>query len=152
LNEGTVLRRAESVTFEVVADEAILIDMNTGTYFSLNEVGTLFWQKLNGHDAIAAHAEAISAHYNKKTAEFISELRQLAMEKIEVDGRSQLLAATYDVDEALIREHLPRLAGADAERHAASLALEFTVSQEMVTSDLLELSVDLAAERLIEIV
>ena len=152
MNEDTVLRRAENVTFEVVADEAILIDMDTGTYFSLNEVGTLFWQKLDGKTPIAAHAEAIVTHYSHKTAEFISELRQLATEKIEVDRRSQQLAATFDVDEALIREHLPRLAGTDAKHHAASLALEFAVSTEMVTSDLLELSADLTAERLVEIV
>lgn len=152
MDEGTVLRRAENVTFEVVADEAILIDMETGIYFSLNEVGTLFWQKLDGQVSIAAHAAAIATHYNQKTAEFISELRQLATEKVGVGQRSQQLAATYDVDEALISEHIPRLAGANAERHAASLALEFTVSPEIVASDLLELSVDLAAERLVEIV
>jgi len=152
LNEGTRFRRADNVTFEVVADEAILIDMDTGTYFSLNEVGTLFWQKLDGHTSIAAHARAIAAHYNQKTAEFISELRQLAIEEADVARRSQQLAAAYDVDEALIKEQLPLLAGAGAESHAASLSQEFSVSPETVTSDLLELSAELLAERLIEIV
>lgn len=152
MDEGTRLRRADNVTFEVVADEAILIDMDTGTYFSLNEVGTLFWQRLDGSSTIAAHAAAIATHYNQKSAAFVSELRQLAIEGTNMAQRSQQLAATYDVDEALIEEQLPLLAGAGAESHAASLAREFSVSPEMVTSDLLELAAELLAERLIEIV
>jgi hypothetical protein len=140
------------VTFEVVADEAILIDMETGTYFSLNEVGTLFWKKLDGETTIAVHAQAIARRYRRKTADFISELRQLATNPIDVDQRTQQLAATFNVDEAMIKEQLPRLAGAEAESHANSLALEFAVGPETVTRDLLELSAELSSERLVEIV
>ena len=60
MDKNSILQRAENVTFEVVADEAILIDINTGTYFSLNEVGTEFWEMLDGTQTIEQHAAVIA--------------------------------------------------------------------------------------------
>ena len=80
MDENTILQRAENVTFEVVADEAILIDVNTGVYFSLNEVGTEFWQMLDGEHSIGQHAATIAAKYDVETAMVIDDLLELAGE------------------------------------------------------------------------
>ena len=111
VDETTVLKRSEDVTFEIIAGEAILIDMNTGAYFSLNEVGTVFWEKLDGRTPITAHAAAIADEYNQKTADFIAQLRQLATGDGDVARRSQQLAEEYDVNASFIAEQLPHLAG-----------------------------------------
>ena len=78
MNQDSILQRAESVTFEVVADEAILIDINTGTYFSLNEVGTEFWEMLDGVQTIAQHATAIAHKYEVETSMVVDDLLELA--------------------------------------------------------------------------
>ena len=78
MNKDSILQRAESVTFEVVADEAILIDINTGTYFSLNEVGTEFWEMLDGLQTIEQHAATIAARYEVETGLVVNDLLELA--------------------------------------------------------------------------
>lgn len=85
LDENTILQRSDNVTFEVVADEAILIDVNTGTYFSLNEVGTEFWQMLDGEHTIGQHAATIAAKYDVETAMVVDDLLELAAEMAKDD-------------------------------------------------------------------
>jgi len=80
LNKDSILQRAENVTFEVVADEAILIDIRTGTYFSLNEVGTVFWEMLDGEQTIEQHAATIAAKYEVETSMVVADLLELAHE------------------------------------------------------------------------
>ena len=80
MDKNSILQRAESVTFEVVADEAILIDINSGTYFSLNEVGTEFWEMLDGQQTIEQHANAIANKYDVETSMVVDDLLELAQE------------------------------------------------------------------------
>ena len=85
MNKDSILQRAESVSFEVVADEAILIDINTGTYFSLNEVGTEFWQMLDGEQTIEQHAQTIANKYEVETDMVVDDLLELASEMAKDD-------------------------------------------------------------------
>ncbi len=80
MDKNSILQRAENVTFEVVADEAILIDINTGTYFSLNEVGTEFWQMLDGEHTIEQHATTIANKYDVESSMVVADLLELAQE------------------------------------------------------------------------
>lgn len=80
MDKNSILQRAENVTFEVVADEAILIDITTGTYFSLNEVGTEFWQMLDGEQTVAQHATAIASKYEVEPDMVVADLLELAEE------------------------------------------------------------------------
>mgnify|MGYP002713351295 CR=1 FL=1 len=84
MDKDSILKRAESVTFEVVADEtileAILIDITTGTYFSLNKVGTEFWQMLDGEQTIEQHAAVIAAKYEVEPSMVVDDLLELAGE------------------------------------------------------------------------
>jgi len=80
LDKNSVLQRAENVTFEVVADEAILIDINTGIYFSLNEVGTEFWEMLDGEQTVEQHATFIAQKYEVETSMVVDDLLELAGE------------------------------------------------------------------------
>jgi hypothetical protein len=57
-----------------VADEMILLDLETGTYFTLNSVGAAIWKHLeNGTDrdgAIAAVVEQFEVDLETATADF----------------------------------------------------------------------------------
>jgi hypothetical protein len=78
LNETTILKRSDNAAFEVVAGEAILIRLDTGTYFSLNKIGTEFWEMLDGEQSIGDHAAVIAKRYEVDTAMVLADLLELA--------------------------------------------------------------------------
>jgi hypothetical protein len=78
VNDQTVLRRSDRTTFEVAGDEAIVIDLDSGTYFSLNEVGTVFWRRLDGRQTLRQHAEAIASDYDVDVSVVVADLAELA--------------------------------------------------------------------------
>jgi hypothetical protein len=143
------------VTFETVAGEAILIRMDTGTYFSLNQVGTDFWQLLDGRATIAQHATAIANKYNTKTDIFAATLVELAKRSANANEQ-QALADEYDVDIAIVQGHLAELtntpAGENLDPYASTIAQEYYVPTETVQADLLEVAAELYAEKLVTIV
>ncbi|HET7221134.1 MAG TPA: PqqD family protein [Vicinamibacterales bacterium] len=57
------LRLSPDVVFRNLDGEAVLLDLGSGTYFGLNEVGTRIWQMIeSGHDTPAI-VDAIAAEY-----------------------------------------------------------------------------------------
>lgn len=78
MNANTILKRSENVTFQTVADEAILIRLDTGTYFSLNKIGTEFWDMLDGQQSIGEHAAVIAEKYDVDAAMVTDDLLELA--------------------------------------------------------------------------
>ena len=74
----TRLQRSPDATFQVVADEAILIHLQTGVYYSLNDVGTTFWNLLDGQRTIGDCADQIAAEYNAPRDEVLRDLIELA--------------------------------------------------------------------------
>ena len=54
------MERSSDASYQVVAGEAIVIHLKTGVYYSLNEVGTAFWDLMDGRLSIADCAQRIS--------------------------------------------------------------------------------------------
>ena len=71
-------KRSAQAAFEVVEDEAIIIDLNTGSYYSLNDTGTMFWKLLDGQRTIADCARAIAQEYAVEAGEVEQDLLELA--------------------------------------------------------------------------
>ena len=42
------MQRSNDASYQTVAGEAIVIHLKTGVYYSLNEVGTAFWDLMDG--------------------------------------------------------------------------------------------------------
>jgi hypothetical protein len=78
LEADTRIRHSPNATFQIVADEAILIHLNTGVYYSLNDVGTAFWNMMDGQRTIGACADAIAADYSAPREVVLSDLLELA--------------------------------------------------------------------------
>jgi hypothetical protein len=85
MDASTRLSRSPNTTFQVVADEAILIHLHTGTYFSLNRVGTEFWQLLDGQQTIGHHAATLAKKYGVDETLVLGDLLRLA-EKMAADN------------------------------------------------------------------
>jgi hypothetical protein len=148
VDANTILKRSENVTFQTVAGEAILIRMDTGTYFSLNPVGTDFWQLLDGRDPISYHANRIATKYNERTEAFFNELTALTADPTKKSNQAiATIAQNYSLSEATVRQNLDKLA---AGQPAAALARAYAVDDSVVLADLLELAQRLAAEKLVE--
>lgn len=49
----TVFTRGADVTSTVLDDEAVLLNLANGVYYSLNPVGTAIWEQLTGSQSLA---------------------------------------------------------------------------------------------------
>lgn len=91
MDANSKLKRSGDVTYQVVAEEAILIRMSTGTYFSLNPIGTEFWNRLDGEQTVQQHAAATATKYNVEVAMVVADFLELA-EKMKADDLVEIVA------------------------------------------------------------
>jgi hypothetical protein len=80
LDAQTKLQHSANATFQVVADEAIVIHLQTGVYYSLNDVGTAFWNMLDGQVTIGECADRIAAEYSAPAEVVLADLLELSGE------------------------------------------------------------------------
>ena len=80
MDAQTKLQHSPNATFQVVADEAIVIHLQTGVYYSLNEVGTAFWNILDGQLTIGECASRIAAEYSAPPEMVLADLLELSGE------------------------------------------------------------------------
>ena len=80
MDAQTKLQHSPNATFQVVADEAIVIHLQTGVYYSLNEVGTAFWNMLDGQLTIGECAGRIATEYSAPPEVVLADLLELSGE------------------------------------------------------------------------
>ena len=78
MDAQTRLRHSSDATFQEVAGEAILIHLQSGVYYSLNEVGTAFWNLLDGQRTIGDCATSIADEYSAPPEMVLTDLLELA--------------------------------------------------------------------------
>lgn len=74
-----------------MADEAILIHLKSGVYYSLNEVGTAFWQLMDGTRSVADCASTLAREYNAPVEVIESDLSELAGDLVR-EGLAEVVA------------------------------------------------------------
>jgi hypothetical protein len=57
----SVFQRSLNAAHQSVAGEAIIIDIHTGQYYSLNESGAWLWEHLDGQRSVADLAQELAA-------------------------------------------------------------------------------------------
>ena len=80
MKETDILRRSPSATHQTVGEEAIVIDVNSGAYYTLNETGTIFWELIDGQRTIADCANEIAGQYEVEREVVTADLLELAAE------------------------------------------------------------------------
>jgi hypothetical protein len=63
LSLDDVLTIAPDVMFRYLNDEAVLLDLKSGTYFGLNDVGARTWQLILEHGRLSRVLEALLEEY-----------------------------------------------------------------------------------------
>ena len=62
-------RHAENISWRRVGAEAVLLDLDTSAYYSLNEVGIIVWERLGAGDGVEAIAAAVCKQYDAREPE-----------------------------------------------------------------------------------
>jgi len=77
-----ILRIAKGVLFQEVDGEAVLLSVDDGTYFGLNEVGTLAWKYLIGTGSLDDAFRGILEEYEVDEATLRTDLEAFAEELV----------------------------------------------------------------------
>lgn len=73
-------QHSPEATHQAVGEEAIIINLTTGSYYSLNDTGTVFWGLLDGQRSIADCARLIAQDYEVEPQVVEADLLELAAE------------------------------------------------------------------------
>jgi hypothetical protein len=68
------IRVSEDVVSRDLAGEAVLLDLATGTYFGLDEVGTRVWHLLREHGAVDGVVRALLREYDVEESRLRTDL------------------------------------------------------------------------------
>jgi hypothetical protein len=66
---GRSYKHASHVSWRRVDNESVVLDLNSSVYFSLNEVGTLIWDRLGAGKSLEDIREEICASFDVKPQE-----------------------------------------------------------------------------------
>jgi hypothetical protein len=83
LDPATVLRHRSGVLFRELEGEAVLLDLDAGTYFGLNEVGTRAWALIGEGVALGGVQEVLLREYEVAPDQLWDDLVALVGELLE---------------------------------------------------------------------
>ncbi|MDH3254416.1 MAG: PqqD family protein [Acidobacteriota bacterium] len=63
IDSDSTISIAEDVIFREIHGEAVLLNLQTGKYFGLDEVGTAIWGLLAGHRTVEAVLDGLAERY-----------------------------------------------------------------------------------------
>lgn len=72
--------RSEHVVWKALEGESVLLDLETGVYFSLNETGAAAWELFDGATSLATVGEALCARFNVSTEQIQRDLCELTQD------------------------------------------------------------------------
>ena len=70
----------DSVVFRELDGEAVILDLDTGTYYGLNETGTRIWQLLGEGADTRAIVETVAREYDAEPAAIERDVARLLSE------------------------------------------------------------------------
>jgi hypothetical protein len=73
-------QRHPEATHETVEEEAIIINLNTGVYYTANDTATMFWELIDGRRTITDCAQLIAQEYEVEAEVVEADLLELAAE------------------------------------------------------------------------
>ena len=118
-----------AVTHEVVDDEAVIINLETGNYYSLERIGAEIWTMLSAHASVRAIVDRLARSYACERSELEPAVVRLVAEL----QREELIVAA-DPD-APSPAHDAAATGGAARPFRAPVLQKFTDMQEMLLLD-----------------
>ncbi len=88
----TTVSIPEDVLFHEVEDETVLLNLASGKYYSLDDVGTRMWLLMTEHKQLKAVHQALLEEYEADPGQLEQDLLALA-DKLAANGLLQILEA-----------------------------------------------------------
>ena len=79
----------QDVLFHELAGEAVLLNLETGKYFGLDEVGTRMWMLLSEHGKVEPVLNALLGEYDVEEAQLSHDLFEL-IDRLAANGLVQI--------------------------------------------------------------
>ncbi len=76
-NNHRVIKRAEDIPWNVVDDEVVLLNLDSGHYYSLNESGRRIWELLDGENTIPDITSVICEEFNVDQEKAVKDINEL---------------------------------------------------------------------------
>lgn len=76
------LRMADGVVFRELDGEAVILHLDSGTYFGLDGIGTRVWRSLEAHAPLDAVVEAVVDEYDVDRARARADITRLVGELV----------------------------------------------------------------------
>jgi len=73
-------RRAERVIVETIEEQTVLLHVDSGMYFALNDVGARVWDLCDGDHAVDAIVATLAEEYDAPAGEIRSDVEELLTE------------------------------------------------------------------------
>jgi hypothetical protein len=80
---------AEDILFRQVQNEAVLLHIPSGMYYSLNETSIIAWEALCNQQPLSSAIEKIIAEYDVEYAQVLSDLQAFLQDLLEYGVISQ---------------------------------------------------------------
>ncbi len=74
ITAATKVRRRNNIPWKNVEHETILLNLETGDYFGINDVGLFIWKKLDGMKNLEQVASSIASAYSISRSSAFSDL------------------------------------------------------------------------------
>jgi hypothetical protein len=72
--------RAKEVSYRDVGGETVLLNLSTGVYYGLNEVGAFIWQRLDGKHTLDDLVRSVCSAYAVDRERALADVRRLVEE------------------------------------------------------------------------
>jgi predicted RND superfamily exporter protein len=76
-NNYRVIKRGEDIPWNVVDDEVVLLSLDSGHYYSLNESGRRIWELLDGENTIPDIIGVICEEFNVDQEKAVKDINEL---------------------------------------------------------------------------
>lgn len=80
LSTDRICPNEPDIASKIMDGEAILINLQTGAYYSLRDAGAVIWHALAGHRTQAEILDAVAAHYGAPPASLASDVADLLVQ------------------------------------------------------------------------
>lgn len=77
------LRVSDDVVFRELDGEAVILNLDSGIYFGLDDVGTRFWQLIEQDGRVALALEALESEYDVETEVLRADVDRLVTALVE---------------------------------------------------------------------
>ena len=85
LGSETRVRRARNSAGQKLGDDFLVLDLNSGDYYGLGEVGGWFWKRLDGTETVGELAAEAARRYGLKLERARADLLAFVIELLERD-------------------------------------------------------------------